>query len=67
MSEMSVSRKYRKRSHAAEIWRNFRKNKGAMLGLFILLIIFAIALTIEAIACSRMPKKRLRPARLSLL
>ena len=47
MSEMSVSRKYRKRSHAAEIWRNFRKNKGAMLGLFILLIIFAIALTIE--------------------
>ncbi|MBR5981242.1 MAG: ABC transporter permease, partial [Firmicutes bacterium] len=47
MSEMSVSRKYRKRSRGAEIWRNFRKNKGAMLGLFILLAIFAIALTIE--------------------
>ena len=47
MSEMSVSRKYRKRSRAAEIWRNFRKNKGAMLGLFILCIIFVIALTIE--------------------
>ena len=47
MSEMSVSRKYRKRSRGAEIWRNFRKNKGAMLGLFILILIFLIALTIE--------------------
>lgn len=35
------------RSHSAEIWRNFKKNKGAMLALGILIAIILMALTIE--------------------
>lgn len=45
MSEQSVARKYRKRSRAGEVWHRLKKNKGAMIGLAIvvLLIITAIA------------------------
>lgn len=39
-----VSRRYAKRSQGAEVWRRLRKNKGAMLGLFIILVIIAIAI-----------------------
>lgn len=37
----------RRRSQLAEIWRNFKKNKGAMAGLFVLLIIFFVGLTVD--------------------
>ena len=51
MSEMktqtSVAKKYRKRSASGEIWHRFRKNKGAVAGMVILAILFAIALTID--------------------
>ena len=45
MSEQLVARKYRKRSRAGEVWHRLKKNKGAMIGLAIvvLLIITAIA------------------------
>lgn len=45
MSEQSVARKYRKRSRAGEAWHRLKKNKGAMIGLAIvvLLIVTAIA------------------------
>lgn len=36
---------YKRRSQMAEIWRNFKKNKGAMVGLFVLLFLFFVALT----------------------
>lgn len=29
----TISKKYKKRSQSAEIWRNFKKNKGALIGL----------------------------------
>ena len=45
--EQSIADQYRKRSQGAEIWRNFKKNKGAMLALIILILIFVIAFTIE--------------------
>ncbi|MCI8511137.1 MAG: ABC transporter permease [Lachnospiraceae bacterium] len=44
---MSVSRKYRKRSKLGEIWHHLKKNKGAMTGLGILIVMFAVALTID--------------------
>lgn len=51
MSEMktqtSVAKKYRKRSAMGEIWHRFRKNKGAVVGMIILVILFAVALTID--------------------
>jgi peptide/nickel transport system permease protein len=37
----------KKRSQAAEIWRNYRRNKGAMIALGILIFITLIALTID--------------------
>ncbi len=43
----SVSRKYRKRGKLGEIWHHFKKNKGAMAGLIILIVMFAVALTID--------------------
>lgn len=39
MGRIAVSKKYKKRSQGAEIWRNFKKNKGAMVGIAVLLII----------------------------
>ena len=45
--ERITADQYRKRSASAEIWRNFRKNKGAMLGLIFLILLFLIAFTIS--------------------
>lgn len=39
-----VSKKYAKRSQLAEIWRNLRKNKGAIIGLIIVILLVAVAL-----------------------
>lgn len=47
MSNTSVSKKYRKHGKAGEIWHHFKRNKGAMIGLVILIIMFAVALTID--------------------
>lgn len=46
-ANVSVSRKYNRRSRLGELWHRFRKNKGALAGLFILIVIFVIAGTIE--------------------
>ena len=43
-TEKMVSRKYVKRSQTAEIWRRLKKNKGAMVGLAIVIILAFIAL-----------------------
>ncbi|MBE6962264.1 MAG: ABC transporter permease [Ruminococcaceae bacterium] len=37
----------RRRSQLAEIWRNFRKNKGAMIGLILIIIIITIGATVS--------------------
>ena len=39
-----ASRRYAKRSQSAEIWHRLRKNKGAMLGLAIMIAIILIAI-----------------------
>jgi len=39
----AASKKYKKRSQAAEIWRNFKKNKGAVLGLVALTLMIVVA------------------------
>ena len=41
------SRQYRKRSRLGEIWHRLKKNKGAMVGLAIVLILVIIALTCD--------------------
>ena len=46
-SRASVVRKYAKRSAFGEVWHRLRRNKGAMAGLVILLLLFAVALTID--------------------
>lgn len=43
----SVSKKYSKRSKLGDIWYRLRKNKGAVVGMIILLILFVIALTVD--------------------
>lgn len=45
VNDKSIVRK--KRSQAAEIWRNFRKNTGAMIALGVLIAIALIAVTID--------------------
>ena len=45
--EKSIASLYRKRSRGAEIWRNFRKNKGAMIALAYLILLFIVALTAD--------------------
>ena len=47
IEEAASAGKRKKRSQAAEIWRNFRKNKGAMIALGVLLAIGLMALTID--------------------
>ncbi len=42
-----VSKKYKKRSQFAEIWRNFRKNKGAIVGICVIALIVAATLYIN--------------------
>lgn len=41
---LPASRRYARRSQGAEVWRRIRKNKGAMLGLVIIIAIVAAAL-----------------------
>lgn len=43
----SVAKKYRKRSAMGEIWHRLRKNRGAVIGAAVLLLLFAVALTID--------------------
>lgn len=38
---------YKQRSASAEVWRNFKRNKGAILGLVILMAIVVVALTAD--------------------
>ncbi len=44
---VSVSKQYRKHSRLGEIWHQFRKNRGAMIALGVLLVMFVVALTID--------------------
>jgi peptide/nickel transport system permease protein len=44
-----ASRRYRKRSQLAEVWHRLRKNKGAVLGLFIIALLAITALSIDFI------------------
>ena len=48
-SGVSAVKKYKKRSQVAEIWRRFRKNKGAMLGLIIITAIVFVAVFADVI------------------
>lgn len=43
-AELEILEKNKKRSQAAEIWRRLRKNKAAVIGLILLLIIFLTAI-----------------------
>jgi len=43
-SGLTASKKYKKRSQISEIWHNFKKNKGAVLGLIVLAIIIVTSL-----------------------
>lgn len=47
MKQDNTLKKYRKRSAIGEILHRLRRNKGAMVGAFILLILFAVALTVD--------------------
>lgn len=47
MKQDNTLKKYRKRSAMGEILHRLRRNKGAMVGAFILLILFAVALTVD--------------------
>lgn len=42
-----VSRKYRKRSRFGEVWHRLRKNKGAMIGLAIIILLALTAVSID--------------------
>ena len=44
MSGQLVSQKYRKRSHLGEIWHRLKKNKGAMAGLVIVVLLLIVAI-----------------------
>ena len=44
VKEKLVSKQYRKRSRAGEVWHRLRKNKGAMAGLAIIIILALIAI-----------------------
>lgn len=45
--QIMVSKKYAKRSQLAEIWRRLRKNRGAMIGLLIVIILVITALSVN--------------------
>lgn len=48
MSEQTlVSKKYRKRSAVGDVWHRLKKNKGAMVGLFIIVALVVVALTVD--------------------
>ena len=44
-SQELVSKKYAKRSQFQEIWRNLKKNKGAIIGIIIIIAVTTLALT----------------------
>lgn len=44
---VSISRQYRKRSKAGEIWHYFSRNAGAMTGLIFLILLCIVALTVD--------------------
>lgn len=47
MKQDNTLKKYRKRSAMGEVLHRLRRNKGAMVGAIILLILFAVALTVD--------------------
>ncbi len=44
MNNISISKKYRRRSQVGEVWHRLKKNKGAMIGLAIVLILISAAI-----------------------
>ena len=48
-AELEILQKYKKRSQLAEIWRRLRKNKAAVIGLIMLVIIFLAAIFADVI------------------
>ena len=42
-----ASKKYRKRSRSAEVWHRLQKNKGAMIGLVIIMLLVVVAISID--------------------
>ncbi len=42
---VSISKKYAKRSQMAEIWRNLKKNKGAVIGLVLIVLLILLAVS----------------------
>ena len=49
MNEKKTMKKSKKNSQAKEIWRRFRKNKTAMLGLFLMIFVVGIAIFADVI------------------
>lgn len=47
--ELKLLKKYKKRSQLVEIWRRMRKNKAAVLGLFIITLVFGLAIFADVI------------------
>ena len=45
-STIAASKKYKKRSQAAEIWHNFKKNKGALVGIAVLALIIIATIVV---------------------
>jgi len=45
-STIAASKRYKKRSQAAEIWHNFKKNKGALVGIAVLLLIIIATIVV---------------------
>lgn len=50
MSKKQESTTYKKRSQGQEIWRRFKRNKGALLGAFIVILLIVFAIFAEYIA-----------------
>lgn len=48
-SGILVSRKYKKRGQAAEIWHRFRRNKGALAGLIIIVLLCLVSISVDFI------------------
>jgi len=72
-SKADIARKYKKRSQSAEIWRRFRKNKSAVIGLVVVILIILIAIFADVIvdyqqlAIKINPAERLEPPSLKHL
>ena len=48
-NKIAATKRYKKRSMSAEVWRNFKKSKGAMLGIIILSIVLSACIVGEFI------------------